>query len=51
MEKKEKKQLIAKAIEIFVQNGYCIEEFIGKPMSWFDYEKLKKWVKENEQKI
>lgn len=46
MKTKEKKQLIARAIEAFVKNGYCIETFIGKPISYFDEEKLKIIIKD-----
>lgn len=41
MTTKEKKQLIAQLIKKYVQNGYCIEQFIGKPIAWFDGEKIK----------
>ena len=41
METKEKIQLIAELIKKYVESGYCIEQFIGKPISWFDEEKTK----------
>ena len=41
MEATEKKQLIAQLIEKYVQNGYDITEFIGKPLSYFNGEKIK----------
>lgn len=41
MTQREKKQLVAKVIKKFVQNGYEITGFIGKPLSHFDEEKLK----------
>ena len=41
MKATEKKQLIAQLIEKYVQNGYDITEFIGKPLSYFDEEKIK----------
>ena len=41
MKATEKKQLVAQLIEKYVQNGLCIEEFIGKPLSYFDEEKIK----------
>ena len=41
MKTTEKKQLIVKLVEKYVQNGYNITEFIGKPLSYFDEEKIK----------
>ena len=41
MKAQEKKQLIAQLIEKCVQNGYDITGFIGKPLSYFDEEKIK----------
>ena len=40
MKSTEKKQLIAQLIEKYVQNGYDIKIFIGKPLSYFDEEKI-----------
>lgn len=40
MKAKEKKQLIAQLIKKYVQNGLDIENFIGKPLSCFDEEKI-----------
>ena len=42
----EKKQLIAEVIEILVLDGIDITPFIGKPLSYFDYEKVKKFLDE-----
>ena len=47
MKTQEKKQLIAKVIEKLVLNGWDITEFIGKPLSYFDYEKVKKLLDED----
>lgn len=41
MKPTEKKQLIAKLIEKHVENGYDITSFVGKPLSYFDEEKIK----------
>ena len=41
MKATEKRRLIAQLIEKYVENGYCIEQFIGKPLSYFDEEKIK----------
>ena len=41
MKAKEKKQLVAQLIAKYVQNGYNIENFKGKPLSYFDEEKVK----------
>ena len=47
MKTKEKKQLIANVIEKLVLNGYDITPFIGKPLSYFNYEKVKKLLDED----
>lgn len=47
MKTKEKKELIAKMIEKFVLNGYDITPFIGKPISYFDGEKVKKLIEDD----
>ena len=47
MKTKEKKQLIANVIEKLVLNGYDITPFIGKPLSYFDGEKVKKLLEED----
>ena len=44
---KEKKQLIKEVIEKLVLNGYDITPFIGKPLSYFNYEKVKKLLEED----
>lgn len=41
MKATEKKQLIAQLIEKYVQNGNDITIFVGKPLSYFDEEKIK----------
>ena len=41
MKAKEKKQLVAQLIAKYEQNGYPIKNFIGKPLSYFDEEKVK----------
>ena len=47
MKTTEKKQLIANVIEKLVLNGYDITPFIGKPLSYFDGEKVKKILEED----
>ena len=47
MKTTEKKQLIANVIEKLVLNGYDITPFIGRPLSYFDYEKVKKLLDED----
>lgn len=44
MSTKEKKELLATFIEKHVQCGYSIVEFIGKPLSYFDYDKVKERI-------
>ena len=41
MKTTEKKQLIAQLIVKYVQSGYDITEFIGRPLSYFDEKKIK----------
>ena len=38
---KEKKQLLATFIEKHVQCGFDIINYMGKPLSYFDFEKVK----------
>lgn len=45
----EKKLLIAKFFELLIFSGYDITFYIGKPLSYYDYDKLEKRVKELEQ--
>ncbi|WP_157983134.1 hypothetical protein [Psychroflexus aestuariivivens] len=48
MKAKEKKQLLIHCIELHVQCGYSIEQFIGKPVSYFDMDKIQnrvEWLK------
>ena len=47
MKTTEKKQLIAEVIKIYVLHGVDITPFIGKPLSYFDYEKVKKLLDED----
>ena len=47
MKTTEKKQLIASVIEKLVLHGYDITPFIGKPLSYFNYEKVKKLLEED----
>ena len=47
MKTTEKKQLIAKVIEKLILNGYDITPFIGKTLSYFDGEKVKKLLEED----
>ena len=46
-ENNRKKQLIANVIEKLVLNGYDITPFIGKPLSYFDGEKVKKLLEKD----
>ena len=47
MKTQKKKQLIANMIEKLVLNKYDITPFIGKPLSYFDGEKVKKLLEED----
>lgn len=52
MTTKEKKQTLAEFIELHVQCGFEIIEYMGKPLSYFDFEKVKtriQWLKEEYQ--
>lgn len=40
MTPKQKRKILANFIEKQVQCGYSIEEYMGKPLSFFDYAKL-----------
>ena len=47
MKTTEKKQLLKEVIEKLVLNGYDIIDFIGKPLSYYDFEKVKKLLEED----
>jgi len=52
MKKTEKIKLLADFIEKHVQCGYSIEGFVGKPLSYFDYDKVQtriNWLVEEYQ--
>ncbi|WP_209405257.1 hypothetical protein [Pseudozobellia sp. WGM2] len=49
---KEKKELLATFIEKHVQCGYSIVDYMGKPLSYFDFQKVKSridWLNEEYQ--
>jgi hypothetical protein len=37
---KEKKQKLAQFFELLTFNGYSITEYMGKPLSYFDFDKI-----------
>jgi hypothetical protein len=41
MTPKEKRKLLARLFFLLIQTGYDIEDLIGKPLSYFDYDKIK----------
>ncbi|GEM_PF-3220801 len=52
MKAAEKKKLLAEFIEKNVQCGFSIIEYIGKPLNYFDYGKIKErinWLNEHYQ--
>lgn len=46
MKPKEKRQLLVDLIELHVRYGYDITPFVGRPLSYFDYNKVKESIKE-----
>ena len=36
----EKKQILAQFFELSIFNGYSIAEYMGKPLSYFDFDKI-----------
>ena len=44
MTTKEKKELLVTFIEKHVQYGYSIIDFVGKPLSYFDYDKVREQI-------
>lgn len=42
---KQKRFLLAEYIELLVRNGYDIKPLMGKPLSFFDYNALKRLIK------
>jgi len=51
MKPQEKKNLIAQLLEYYVRGGYDITEFIGKPLSYFDYEAIANRIEKFEEEI
>lgn len=45
----EKKKLLARYIETRVLTGHSIVELMGKPLSNYDYEKIKKYLEEHDE--
>lgn len=43
---KQKRYLLCRLIELYVQNGYSINDLIGRPLSYFDFSKVEKIVNE-----
>lgn len=42
---KEKRQILAEFIEKNVMHQYDIAPYMGKPLSYFDYDKVKEMIK------
>jgi len=51
MTTKEKKALICKMFELYVQLGYSLETIICKPLSYFDFEKVKVLISDFEKEL
>ena len=37
---KEKKYLLCRLVELYVLLGYSISELVGKPLSYYDFDKI-----------
>lgn len=52
MSNKEKRKLIAELIELYVKNGYSIEDIVCRPLNYFNFELVQQRIisleKENE---
>lgn len=46
MKPKEKRKLLVELIEILVANGYDIAPFVGKPLSYFNYDYIQERIKD-----
>lgn len=49
MKSKDKRNLLARYIEYLVRDGIDISDLLCRPLSYFDYDKLKIAVAEKEQ--
>jgi len=47
--RQEKKELIAKLYHLYLECGYSIVEYVGTPLSKYDYEKVQKRIAELEK--
>jgi len=41
----EKRKLLVKMIELMVFTGYDFSDYVGKPLSYFDFDKVKSAIK------
>lgn len=48
MNYKEKRKLLAKLVELYVANGIEIDDLIGRPLSFFDFEKIQESIRKYE---
>lgn len=46
MTAKEKKELLREMITLMVYTGYDFADYMGKPLSYFNYDGVKKYIKE-----
>lgn len=47
----EKRNYVARFVEHSVKKGHNIEEYVGKPLNWFDYEAIHKIVTEWDEEL
>lgn len=40
MKTQDKKQTLQQFFELLIFNGYSIAEYMGKPLSWYNFEKV-----------
>lgn len=45
----EKKEILRQFFELLIFNGYDITDYIGKPLSWYDFDKVLKRIETLEQ--
>ena len=51
MTAKEKKELLREMITLMVYTGYDFADYMGKPLSYFNYDGVKKYIKELQSEL
>lgn len=48
---KQRKEILSEYIELLVKNGYDIKPVMGKPLSYYNYDALKRVIKDLQEEL